>query len=170
MKWEDKLLGCRFTLVTDHKGLEYFETQKNLLDRQVRWWEFLSHFNYTIMHVGGVDNKVADCLSHYYENNMSDDTHSENTYVNTDIWLYPDGKLLPTHHYMEMCTAETRWLKCLGKREEPCHIEAEILNASDVNTQTQAHAQIHTHTQIHTHAQIPAYVQLPALLQPHVPS
>ena len=35
MKWEDKLLGRKFTLVTDHKGLKYFETHKNLLDRQV---------------------------------------------------------------------------------------------------------------------------------------
>ena len=43
MKWEDKLLGHKSTLVTDHKGLEYFETQKNLSDRQVQWWEFLSH-------------------------------------------------------------------------------------------------------------------------------
>ena len=91
MKWEDKLLGCRFTLVTDHKGLKYFGTQKNLLDRQVQWWEFLSCFNFTIMHVDGVDNKVVDCLSHYYENDTSDDTHSENTYVNTDIWLDPDA-------------------------------------------------------------------------------
>ena len=49
MKWEDKLLGHKFTLVTDHKGLKYFETQKNLSDRQVWWWEFLSHFNYTII-------------------------------------------------------------------------------------------------------------------------
>ena len=49
MKWEDKLLGHKFTLVTDHKGLEYFETQKNLSDRQVQWWEFLSRFNYTII-------------------------------------------------------------------------------------------------------------------------
>ena len=64
MKWEDKLLRCKFTLVTDHKGLEYFKTQKNLSDRQVRWWEFLSLFNYTIMHVNGVDNKVVDCRSH----------------------------------------------------------------------------------------------------------
>jgi len=30
MKWEDKLLGQKFTLVTDHKGLEYLETQKSL--------------------------------------------------------------------------------------------------------------------------------------------
>ena len=74
MKWEDKLLGCKFTLVTDQKGLEYFKTQKSLSDRQVQWWEFLSHFNFTTMHVDGVDNKVADCLSHYYENNTSDDT------------------------------------------------------------------------------------------------
>ena len=27
MKWEDELLGQKFTLVTDHKGLEYFKTQ-----------------------------------------------------------------------------------------------------------------------------------------------
>ena len=48
------------------------------------------------MHVDGVDNKVADCLSCYYENDMSDDAHSGNTYVNADIWLDPDGELLPT--------------------------------------------------------------------------
>ena len=75
MKCEDKLLGCKFTLVTDHEGLEYFKTQKNLSDRQVQWWEFLSHFNYTIMHIDGIDNKVADCLSRYYENDTSEDNH-----------------------------------------------------------------------------------------------
>ena len=26
MKWEDKLLGRKFMVVTDHKGLEYFKT------------------------------------------------------------------------------------------------------------------------------------------------
>ena len=131
MKWEDKLLGRKFTLVTDHKGLKYFETQKNLLDRQVWWWEFLSCFNYTIMHVDGVDNKVVDCLSCYYENDMSDNNHLENTYVNADIWLDPDGKLLPTDHYMELRAAVTRRSKHLAKRQESHHIEAKILNGSD---------------------------------------
>ena len=131
MKWEDKLLGCKFTLVTDHKGLEYFKTQKNLLDRQVQRWEFLSRFNYTIMRIDGVDNKVVDCLSCYYENDTSDNNHSENTYVNADIRLDPDGELLPTDCYMELHAAMTRQSKYLTERQESHHIEAEILNASD---------------------------------------
>ena len=46
MQWEDKLLGRKFTVVTDHKGLEYFKTQPNLSPRQTRWWEYLFCFNY----------------------------------------------------------------------------------------------------------------------------
>ena len=131
MKWEDKQLGRKFTLVTDHKGLEYFETQKNLSDRQVRWWEFLSRFNYTIMHIDDIDNKVPDSLSRYYENNMSEDNHSENTYVNADIRLDPDGELLPTDRYMELHVAETRWSQRLAEQQESHHIKAKILNAAD---------------------------------------
>ena len=53
MKWEDKLLGRKFTVVTDHKDLEYFKTQPNLSPRQTRWWEYLSPFNYNTIHVDG---------------------------------------------------------------------------------------------------------------------
>ena len=83
------------------------------------------------MHVDGVDNKVADCLSRYYENNTSEDNHSENTYVNADIRLDPDGKLLPTDRYMELHVAVTRWSKRLAEQQESCHIKAEILNAGE---------------------------------------
>jgi hypothetical protein len=110
MKWEDKLLG---------RSLEYFETQKNLPDRQVQSWEFLSHFNFTIMHVDGVDNKVADCLSCYYKNDMGDESHPERIYVNADARLDPDGELLPTNRYMELKTAATRQSNHLVKRGKP---------------------------------------------------
>ena len=66
MKWEDKLLGWKFTLVTDHKGLEYFNTQLILSLRQTQWWEYLSHFNYNTIYVDGDQNRVADTLSHYF--------------------------------------------------------------------------------------------------------
>ena len=69
------------------------------------------------MHVDGVDNKVADCLFCYYENNTSDDNHSENTNVNTDIRLVPDGELLPTDCYMELHAAATRPSKCVSSVE-----------------------------------------------------
>ena len=74
------------------------------------------------MHIDGVDNKVADCLSHYYENDTSEDNHSENTYVNADIRLDPEGKLLPTDRYTELRAA--------------------------VNIQTRAHAQISADVQL----------------------
>ena len=34
-KWEDKLIGYKFTLVCDNKGLEYFKTQKTLTSHQI---------------------------------------------------------------------------------------------------------------------------------------
>ena len=83
------------------------------------------------MHIDGIDNKVADCLSRYYENDMSEDNHLENTYVNVDIRLDPDGELLPTDHYMELHAASTRQSKRLTERQESHHIEAKILNAGD---------------------------------------
>ena len=75
MKWEDKLLGRKFTVVMDHKGLEYFKMQPNLSPRQTRWWEYLSHFNYNTIHVDGTQNQVADSLSCYYEYDTIEDEY-----------------------------------------------------------------------------------------------
>jgi RNase H-like domain found in reverse transcriptase len=105
LKWEDKLLGCKFVLVTDHKGLEYFETQKNLSPRQIQWWEFLSHFVYSTLHIDGVDNKVADCLSCYYAEDSLNESHPDYIYVNTDVHLDPDGELLPMERFVEVRAA-----------------------------------------------------------------
>ena len=65
--WEDKLLGQKFIVVTDHKSLEYFKAQPHLCSRQTRWWEYISCFNFTIQPMDGTDNWVVDCLFCYYE-------------------------------------------------------------------------------------------------------
>jgi hypothetical protein len=41
LQWEDKLLGRRVNVVTDHKALRFFKTQQRLTSRQTRWMEFL---------------------------------------------------------------------------------------------------------------------------------
>ena len=102
MKWEDKFLGWKFTLVTDHKGLEYFKTEPILSPRQVRWWEYLSHFNYDTIHVDGERNRVADALSHYYEYNTAGDKHPDKEFVKADEVLDPEGELLPFERFVEI--------------------------------------------------------------------
>ena len=63
LKWEDKLLGYRIHVVTDHKALEFFKTQPHLSSRQTRWMDYLARLNFDIRYVKGTLNKVADALS-----------------------------------------------------------------------------------------------------------
>ena len=102
MKWEGKLLGRKFTVVTDHKGLEYFKTQPNLSLRQTRWWEYLSHFNYNTIHVDGTRNQVADSLSRYYEYDTIEDEYLNSKFVKADEILDPDGDLAPVQRFIEI--------------------------------------------------------------------
>ena len=108
IKWEDKLLGQKFIIVTDHKSLEYFETQPSLSGRQTRWWEYLSHFNFTVQHVDGTTNRVVDCLSCYYETDGPEDKHLGHEFVSADAQLNPDGELLPVQRYIKVHAAAAR--------------------------------------------------------------
>ena len=102
MKWEDKLLGRKFIVVTDHKGLEYFKTQLNLSPRQTRWWEYLSCFNYNTIHVDGTQIQVADSLSHYNEYDTIEDEYPNSEFVKVDEILDPDGDLAPVQGFIEI--------------------------------------------------------------------
>ena len=56
------LIGRKFTLTTDNKGLKYLLDQPSLNARQARWLDFLSEYNFEIQHKGK-ENKVVDALS-----------------------------------------------------------------------------------------------------------
>jgi hypothetical protein len=62
-KWRHYLMGKRFELRTYHNGLKYLFDQPNINDRQSRWLEFLSKYNFDIKHIKGKEKKVADALS-----------------------------------------------------------------------------------------------------------
>ena len=107
-RWEDKLLGRKITIVTDHETLEYFNTQERLSNRQVRWYEYLSRFHYDIVYIEGIKNVVADALSRYYTSLPKGQQVPEDVYVNIDAKLDPEGVNLPLNRGLEMRAARIR--------------------------------------------------------------
>ena len=128
MKWEDKLLGRKFTVVTDHKGLEYFKTQPNLSPRQTRWWEYLSRFNYDTIHINGTRNQVADSLSRYYEYDTIEDKYPDSEFVKADELLDPDGDYAPVKRFVEIRNNAIRRSQRLQEKTPAAITESNALN------------------------------------------
>ena len=62
--WRHYLHGeLPFSLLSDHDSLKYHKTMPNLTGRLARWVEKMAEFDYTIQHIPGVKNVVADALS-----------------------------------------------------------------------------------------------------------
>ena len=121
-------MGRKFTVVTDHKGLEYFKTQPNLSLRQTRWWEYLSCFNYNTIHIDGTQNQVADSLSCYYEYNTIEDEYPNSEFVKADEILDPDGDLAPVQRFIEICGQAIRRSQRLQERTPIVRLESQMLN------------------------------------------
>ena len=102
LKWEDKLIGYRSHVVTDHQALEFFKMQDQLLSHQTHWMEYLSRFDFDIQYIRGKLNKVADCLSHYYESNTWYNVYDISEYVDADVWLDPTLDDVPWNQLREI--------------------------------------------------------------------
>jgi hypothetical protein len=62
--WRHYLEGPHpIRIFTDHKNLEYFQTEKLLSRRQARWSQLLNSLSYTLEYKPGVMNGKADALS-----------------------------------------------------------------------------------------------------------
>ncbi len=64
-EWRHWLEGAQhpFTVLTDHKNLEYLRSAKRLNPRQARWAMFFTRFNFTVTYRPGTKNIKADALS-----------------------------------------------------------------------------------------------------------
>ena len=103
LKWEDKLLGFRFTIITDHEVLGYLNTQQKLSSRQICWIDYMLQFNTEIVYAKGSENQVVDCLSQYYEKEEGDSaSDKEIDWANADVHLDPDGDDLPHDRWLEL--------------------------------------------------------------------
>ena len=102
LKWEDQLLGRKFTIVTDHESLTFFKTKDHDSARRQRWQHYLDRFVHELIWVEGETNKVADCLSRYFlSDERSMDLLPYEDLVNADIRLDKDGDDLPIDRRLE---------------------------------------------------------------------
>ncbi|KAG0864008.1 hypothetical protein G6F15_013166 [Rhizopus arrhizus] len=58
--------GTRFTLYTDHKALCYIHSQKNANSMLIKWLDVILDYNFSVIHVPGLENVLPDKLSRLY--------------------------------------------------------------------------------------------------------
>lgn len=63
--WRGELVGLKesFVVLSDHKNLQYFMTNRKLSERQVRWSQILSQFNFELRFRAGKSSARPDALS-----------------------------------------------------------------------------------------------------------
>ncbi|KAG6858035.1 hypothetical protein C0995_003163, partial [Termitomyces sp. Mi166 len=67
-----------------------------------RWIDYMLQYQFDITYVKGELNKVADCLSRYFESDTQDDMHDIHDFVQADKRIDPEGKDLPLHRFHEI--------------------------------------------------------------------
>ncbi|EIE87356.1 hypothetical protein RO3G_12067 [Rhizopus delemar RA 99-880] len=65
-KYRKFLWGKHFTIYSDHKALVYLHTQKIANPMMIGWMETLLDFDFDVVHIPGVLNKLPDQLSRLY--------------------------------------------------------------------------------------------------------
>ena len=68
-EWRHWLEGARhpFTVLTDHKNLEYIREARRLNPRQAQWALFFTRFDFSLSYRPGSKNVQADALSRLHE-------------------------------------------------------------------------------------------------------
>ena len=93
-RFQHLLQGTKFRTFTDHKGLEWIQTQRKLSPRQARWLETLSDFDFEIVHIPGKTNVLADALSRIYSDEPRGTVRSSSEYVSIEEENAPSDLLL----------------------------------------------------------------------------
>jgi hypothetical protein len=94
--WRHYLHGSKFVVRTDHKSLQFFQTQPMLSGRQARWKDILANFDFDIEYVEGKANVVADGLSRRSDHHQPA-TDSEAVAGERNEERHPGPGVVPTH-------------------------------------------------------------------------
>ncbi len=88
-EWRHWLEGAKhpFTVLTDHRNLEYLRSAKRLNHRQARWALFFTRFDFSVTYRPGTQNTKADALSRLHESSIVPHTHE--SIISPTIFLAP---------------------------------------------------------------------------------
>jgi transposase InsO family protein len=76
-QWRHYLHGRHFTIESDHKPLESFTIKSQLNDKCERWRLKLQSYDFTVRHISGASNTMADFLSRSPANSTVPDLDSD---------------------------------------------------------------------------------------------
>ena len=101
----------------------------------------MSRFNFDITYVKGDLNKVADCLSRYYESDTTTNVYEPHEYICADTCIDPEGDDLPEPRFQEIIgqmvklwaiqASEHRQSQCIQDHIHKRDLEAQILEESN---------------------------------------
>ena len=102
--WRGELAGLKdsFEIISDHKNLQYFLTNRKLSERQVRWSYILSNFNFELKLRAGKSSARPDALSRR-EQDMPKDGDDERLksremQLIKESWIKPENKITKAYH------------------------------------------------------------------------
>ncbi|KAL5606185.1 uncharacterized protein BROUX77_003378 [Berkeleyomyces rouxiae] len=97
---ELKSLGAPFKILTDHKNLQYFMTTRKLSERQVRWSQKLSEYDFQLEFRSGSKSGKPDALSRREQDipQGEDDDRLKSRIMRLvkDHWVSPDAAVMMT--------------------------------------------------------------------------
>ncbi|KAI0995327.1 hypothetical protein K3495_g12855 [Podosphaera aphanis] len=128
-QWDAELRSCsKFTILTDHRNLQYFMTRQKLSERQARWSEYLSRFNFDLVYRPGKEAVVPDALSRRDQDkpkeieiveNRTAQLIPENALINWINFtsLHTTAVNLPQSHVFDDSELHALWVDTLAKDE-----------------------------------------------------
>lgn len=93
-RFRNLLHGIKFRVFTDHKGLEWIQTQKKLSPCQACWLEVLGDFDFEITYIPGETTTVANALSRMYSDDPMGTVRAASEYVTAEEENTPSCLLL----------------------------------------------------------------------------